>query len=159
MSGNRRSRGSSSTGPTGPTPRTRNWYRKSTLACTRPTATRTSRWSSSRATGRASAAGTQRAGVPTKTRILGLREHLRGPLQRHRRPVSVADAVSVGIPEAHHLPDPWLLHGGRHLPRPADRLLCRVGRRVFPDAAGAQPGRAWRAYDDRAVADDELASH
>jgi enoyl-CoA hydratase len=29
---------------------------------------------------------------------------------------------------------------GRHLPRPADRLLCRVGRRVFPDAAGAQPG-------------------
>ena len=40
---NRRSRGSSSTGPTRPTPRTPAWCRKSTPACTRPTATKRSR--------------------------------------------------------------------------------------------------------------------
>ncbi len=55
--------------------------------------------------------------------------------------------------------DPRLLHGRRHLPGPADRLLRRIGGRVLPDAAGAEPRRARRAHHDRAVAADELASH
>ena len=89
----------------------------------------------------------------------GLRRHLRGPVQGHRRPVPLADAVPVGVSEADHLADPRLLHGRRHLPGSAHRLLRRIGGRVLPDAARAEPRRARRAHHDRAVAADELASH
>ena len=88
----------------------------------------------------------------------GLRRHIRGPVQGHRRPVPVADAVSMGVPQADDLADPRLLHGRRHLSRAAHRLLRRIRRCVLPDAARPKPRRAGRAHHDRAVVDDELAS-
>jgi hypothetical protein len=38
---------------------------------------------------------------------------LEGLVHRHRRPVPVADAIPVGVPEADDLGDPRLLHGRR----------------------------------------------
>ena len=64
-----------------------------------------------KANGNGFSAATWLAGVPTRTRIPRW-QHVRGALQGHRRPVSVADAVSVGVLEADDLPDPRLLHGG-----------------------------------------------
>ena len=99
------------------------------------------------------AVGSRRESVP------GLRGHVRGSLQGHRRPVLMADVVSVGVPEADDLADPRLLHGWWHLSWPADRLLRGIRGRLFSDAVGAEPRRARRPHHDRAVAADELASH
>lgn len=45
---------------------------------------------------------------------------------------------TCGSSQDHHLPDPRLLHGRRHLSGVTDRFLHRVRRRVLSDAAGTE---------------------
>ena len=81
------------------------------------------------------------------------RAHLEEP---QLRPLPLAAAQPLGVPQGHHRPDPRLLRGWGHRLRLPDRPHHRLGRRLLPDAAppGVRPARG--PDPDRALGPHEL---